>query len=71
MLKIHYPNPDEQRAVSMEYARFSDALGAFADLDSLRDRGFVNPMCWWVIYDSSTPNLQALVLKLPIMFLLL
>ena len=43
---------------------FSDTLGAFADPDSLRDRGFVDLKCWWVLYGSSTPNLQALTLKL-------
>ena len=45
----------------MEYARFSGALGAFADLDSLRDIGFMDPKYWWVLYGSSTPNLQALL----------
>ena len=43
---------------------FLDPLGAFADPNSLRDRGFVDPKCWWVLYGSSTLNLQALSLKL-------
>ena len=63
-LKRYYPNPEERRAVSMEYARFLGTLGAFVDPDSLRNRGFVDPKCWWVLYDSSTHNLQALALKL-------
>jgi len=28
-LKRYYPNPEEKQAVSMEYSRFSDALGVF------------------------------------------
>jgi len=63
-LKRYYPNPEERRAVSMEYTRFSNTLGAFADPDSLRDRRFVNLKCLWVLYGSSTPNLQVLALKL-------
>jgi len=46
--------------MSMKYATFSGTLGAFADPDSLRDREFVDPKCLWVLYSSSTPNLQAL-----------
>ena len=49
--------------VSMEYARFSSTMGIFDDPDSLSDRGFVNPKYWWVLYGSSTLNLQALALK--------
>jgi len=30
----------------MKYARFSGALGVFADPDSLPDREFVDPKCW-------------------------
>jgi len=46
----------------MEYARFLDALGAFADPNSLRNRGSKDSKCWWVLYGSSTPNLRALAL---------
>jgi len=35
-LKRYYPNLEERRAVSMKYAKFPDALGAFADPNSLR-----------------------------------
>ena len=34
-LKRYYPNPEERQVVSMEYARFSGALGAFVDPDFL------------------------------------
>jgi len=63
-LKRYYPNPGERRAISMEYARFLGTLGAFTDPDSLRDRRFVDTKCWWILYGSSTLNLQALALKL-------
>ena len=62
-LKRYYPNLEERRTVSMKYARFLGTLGAFTDPNSLRDRGFVDLKCWWVLYSSSTPNLQALALK--------
>jgi len=39
-------------------------LNVFSDHDSLNDKGFMDPKHWGVLYWSSTPTLQALVLKL-------
>ncbi|XP_020255885.1 uncharacterized protein LOC109832844 [Asparagus officinalis] len=63
-LRRYYPNSDEQRAVNVEYAKFAGALEAFSDPDSLSDRGHMDLKSWWVLYGPSTPNLQALAVKL-------
>ena len=56
-LRRYYPNPDERRAVNLEYAKFARALEAFSDPDSLSDRGQMDPKSWWLLYGPSTPNL--------------
>jgi len=63
-LKKYFPNSEEQRIVNTESAKFSVALEAFLDHDSLRDRRLMDPKHWWVFYGSSTPTLQVLTLKL-------
>jgi len=55
----------------IEYARFSGALGAFADPDSLRGIGLVDPKCWWVLYGSLTPLSVGFKTFRPTMFFLL
>lgn len=63
-LRRYYPNPDVRREVNLEYARFAGALDAFSDSDALSDRGLMDPKSWWLLYGSTTPNLQALAIKL-------
>lgn len=50
--------------MNLEYAKFAGALEAFSDPDSLADRGHLDPKAWWLLYGPSTPNLQALAVKL-------
>ncbi|XP_020251893.1 uncharacterized protein LOC109829166 [Asparagus officinalis] len=63
-LRRYHPNPDERRPVNLEYAKFVGSLEAFSDPDSLSDRGHMEPKLWWLLYGASTPNLQALTVKL-------
>lgn len=50
--------------MNLEYAKFAGSLEAFSDPDSLSDRGHMDPKSWWLLYGASTPNLQALAVKL-------
>ncbi|KAJ6810180.1 uncharacterized protein M6B38_158170 [Iris pallida] len=63
-LKRYFPNADKRRSANMEYAKFSAGLDAFADDDSLNDRGLMDPKTWWVVYGAFAPLLQGLALKL-------
>ncbi|KAJ6842503.1 uncharacterized protein M6B38_301855 [Iris pallida] len=63
-LKRYFPNADKRRLANMEYAKFSAALDAFADDDSLNDRGMMEPKTWWIVYGAFAPLLQGLALKL-------
>ncbi|XP_020257684.1 uncharacterized protein LOC109834160 [Asparagus officinalis] len=63
-LRRSYPNPDERRTVNLEYAKFVGSLEVFSDPDSLSDRGHMDPKSWLLLYGASTPNLQALAVKL-------
>ncbi|XP_034217319.1 uncharacterized protein LOC117628874 [Prunus dulcis] len=59
-----FSNEVERRAVNEEYASFSACIEDFSGMDSMKDRGFMAPVKWWVIHGASTPKLQTIALKL-------
>ncbi|XP_004299161.1 PREDICTED: uncharacterized protein LOC101293587 [Fragaria vesca subsp. vesca] len=63
-LKKYYANEDQMRLVNEEFASFSACLDEFANSDSMSDRGKMDPMKWWIVHGSTTPNLQKIALKL-------
>ncbi|BFG40558.1 hypothetical protein CerSpe_268320 [Prunus speciosa] len=59
-----FPNKVERRTVNEEYASFWACIEDFSGMDSMKDRGFMAPVKWWVIHGASTPKLQTIALKL-------
>lgn len=59
-----FSNEVERRTVNEEYASFSACIEDFSGMDSMKDRGFMAPVKWWVIHGASTPKLQTIALKL-------
>jgi hypothetical protein len=45
-----------------EFAKFS--ICEFDEHDSIRDRKGLEPINLWVVYGGTTPNIQALTIKL-------
>ena len=50
--------------MNSEFAQFSMNDGPFRDVDSIRDRGTMNPHTWWAVYGSFAPSLQNIALKI-------
>lgn len=63
-MRRYFPNAEERRMANLEYARFSGAMDAFSEHDSLHDRGEIDAKSWWLIHGVSAPRLQNLALKL-------
>ncbi|KAG6482863.1 hypothetical protein ZIOFF_059502 [Zingiber officinale] len=63
-IERYYSNSSERRSVNEDFASFSTVIDDFSDNDSMRDRGLMSPINWWVIHGASTPTLQSLALKL-------
>ncbi|XP_059650225.1 uncharacterized protein LOC132295985 [Cornus florida] len=59
----YFTNDVERRKVKEEYACFSAGFREFGSVDSLKDRGLMEPAIWWVSYEASTPLIQSLALK--------
>ncbi|XP_059665957.1 uncharacterized protein LOC132311848 isoform X2 [Cornus florida] len=59
----YFTNDVERRKVKEEYACFSAGFREFGSVDSLNDRGLMEPAIWWVSYGASTPLIQSLALK--------
>ncbi|KAL3019145.1 hypothetical protein AAZX31_05G066300 [Glycine max] len=55
---------DVRRKVNIEFANFSDGREGFDDLDSLNDRGQMDPKAWWLVHGVNAPILQKVALKL-------
>lgn len=39
-------------------------MSPFNDIDSLSDRGSMDPKIWWITYGNATPELQTIALRL-------
>lgn len=63
-LERYFPNEQERRSVNEDYASFSACIEDFSSSDSIKDRGYMTPVKWWVVHGASTPTLQSLALKL-------
>lgn len=63
-IKKCFPNSDERRELSIEYAKFSIMAGDYGDQDSIHDRYTLDPKDWWLLYGTFTPMLQRVALKL-------
>ena len=50
--------------MNSEFAQFSMNDGLFRDVDSIQDRGTMNPRTWWAVYGSFAPSLQNIALKI-------
>ncbi|XP_045788744.1 uncharacterized protein LOC123883850 [Trifolium pratense] len=59
-----FPDADERRKVNVEFANFSDGREGFADVDSLNDKGKMDPKSWWLVHGVHAPLLQKVALKL-------
>ncbi|KAL5146480.1 hypothetical protein HKD37_06G016307 [Glycine soja] len=55
---------DVRRKVNIEFANFSDGTEGFDDLDSLNDRGQMDPKAWWLVHGVNALILQKVALKL-------
>ncbi|KAL5153357.1 hypothetical protein HKD37_19G052923 [Glycine soja] len=62
--KRFFLDVDVRRKVNIEFANFSDGREGFDDLDSLNDRGQMDPKAWWLVHDINAPILQKIALKL-------
>ncbi|KAL5147497.1 hypothetical protein HKD37_06G017177 [Glycine soja] len=62
--KRFFLDVDVRRKVNIEFANFSDGREGFDDLDSLNDRGQMDPKAWWLIHGLNAPILQKVSLKL-------
>ncbi|KAL5176582.1 hypothetical protein HKD37_08G022501 [Glycine soja] len=62
--KRFFLDVDVRRKVNIEFANFSDGREGFDDLDSLNDRGQMDPKAWWLVHGVNTPILQKVTLKL-------
>ncbi|CAL9001795.1 unnamed protein product [Prunus brigantina] len=63
-LKKYFSNDRARRDINVEYASFSMCLDDFGAIDAMNDRFHMEPMVWWIVHGSSTPNLQSIALKL-------
>ena len=50
--------------MNVEFGKFANVMDGFADHDSMRDRGIIEPKLWWVVHGDEAPTLQRLALKL-------
>ncbi|KAH1256694.1 hypothetical protein GmHk_03G006797 [Glycine max] len=62
--KRFFLDVDVRRKVNIEFANFSDGREGFDDLDSLNDRGQMDPKAWWQVHGVNAPILQKVALKL-------
>ncbi|KAL5166694.1 hypothetical protein HKD37_18G051609 [Glycine soja] len=62
--KRFFLDVDVRRKVNIEFANFSDGREGFDDLDSLNDKGQMDPKAWWLVYGINAPILQKIALKL-------
>ncbi|KAH1133249.1 hypothetical protein GYH30_011898 [Glycine max] len=62
--KRFFLDADVRRKVNIEFAYFSDGRKGFDDLDSLNDRGQMDPKVWWLVHGVNAPILQKVALKL-------
>ena len=62
--KRFFLDVDVRRKVNIEFANFSDGREGFDDLDSLNDRGQMDPKAWWLVHGINAPILQKVALKL-------
>ncbi|RZC13791.1 F-box/LRR-repeat protein [Glycine soja] len=62
--KRFFLDVDVRRKVNIEFANFSDGREDFDNLDSLNDRGQMDPKVWWLVHGINAPILQKIVLKL-------
>ncbi|KAH1249212.1 putative plant SNARE 11 [Glycine max] len=62
--KRFFLDMDVRRKVNIEFANFSDGREGFDDLDSLNDRGQMDPKAWWLVHGINAPILQKVALKL-------
>ena len=62
--KRFFLDVDVRRKVNIEFANLSDGREGFDDLDSLNDRGQMDPKAWWLVHGINAPILQKIALKL-------
>ncbi|KAL5137161.1 hypothetical protein HKD37_10G027571 [Glycine soja] len=62
--KRFFLDVDVRRKMNIEFTNFSDGREGFDDLDSLNDRGQMDPKAWWLIHGINAPILQKIALKL-------
>ena len=62
--KRFFLDVDVRRKVNIEFANFLDGREGFDDLDSLNDRGQMDPKAWWLIHGLNAPIPQKVSLKL-------
>ncbi|RZB47321.1 hypothetical protein D0Y65_051095 [Glycine soja] len=62
--KRFFLDMDVRRKVNIEFANFSDGREGFDDLNSLNDRGQMDPKAWWLVHGINAPILQKVALKL-------
>ncbi|KAL2974702.1 hypothetical protein AAZX31_14G119300 [Glycine max] len=55
--KRFFLDVDVRRKVNIEFANFSDGREGFDDLDSLNDRGQMDPKAWWLVHGVNAPIL--------------
>ncbi|KAL5164740.1 hypothetical protein HKD37_18G049995 [Glycine soja] len=60
--KRFFLDVDVRRKVNIEFANFSDGREGFDDLDSLNDRGQMDPKAWWLVHGINAPILQKIAL---------
>ncbi|XP_020415466.1 uncharacterized protein LOC109947990 [Prunus persica] len=63
-LEKYFSDDRARRDINVEYASFSMCLDDFGAIDAINDRFHMEPMVWWIVHGSSTPNLQSIALKL-------
>ncbi|CAL8168316.1 unnamed protein product [Prunus armeniaca] len=63
-LEKYFSDDRARRDINVEYASFSMCLDDFGAIDAMNDRFHMEPMVWWIVHGSSTPNLQSIALKL-------
>ena len=63
-LKRYFPNAEDRRKVSLEFANFSNGREGFDDCDILNDRGVLDAKTCWLVHGVHAQTLQKIVLKL-------
>ena len=63
-LRKLFPVTEELRRVKQQFADYSLKRGIFSLPDSIDDRAHFDPLQWWGIYGSRTPELKELAFKL-------